>query len=237
MSEQTGGFDVQIGGSSEKGERKLVVEWPSREDLMGRMEKYIDENKLKMAEELKVEYQLADELEVAQISKIILGAKFMFLEMNKISPIPLDKHFSISDNYEYQERGTLMGVSKGGADACQIYVDSFWQLMADGVKNLEVVAMGAAVHEFAHMLYKQEAVGYGTSKKSQGWEEKEERRMSTESKTDAYLAVDPEIRARIWQLKFLKKYFPESEHTESVRSQLERGRAVKEIRRKTFAKV
>lgn len=234
MPEQFGKVEMQIGGS-EKLQRKLIVEWPKKEDLFFNRDKYIRDNMEKMEVELKRDYVMEDKVEIEQLAKIILSAKFMFVEMCKISPIPLEQTFTIIDSFDYRENGALMGVNPGKVDECVVFVDSFWQQMNNGLQNLDIKAMGGAVHEFAHMIYKQESNLYKQPKKIAGWQEGERRMMTSENETDAYLAVDLEIRARIWQLSFLKRYFPDSEDVKIVEKQLELGKKVRENRRKVFA--
>jgi hypothetical protein len=215
----------------EKRERKLTIEWPEKSVLLANRDKFVLENMEEMRIELKEDFVMEEGDPIDDMARIVLSAKFMFLEMNKISPIPMETSYQVIDNYDYKEEGDVMGINPGVDNYCDIYVYTLWEKFDEGWKDLDVFAMGSAVHEFAHLIYKQEAKLYKQPKKIAGLSESPKMRSSVESKYTAYLARDIEHRGRIWQLNFLKHYFPDSDYTYQVEVAIRTGKEIRRDRR------
>lgn len=230
MTDRTEEMGMIIGASEER-VRKLVIEWPTKEELLADKVKFIHDNEADMKNTLMRDFVMEDGEELDKLAQTVLCAKYIFSKMPQLSPIPIGETWLIIENFNYIKNGPLMTtITQKGRNRCTINVYSIWERLSHGDINLDVLVMSAAVHEFAHMIYKQEGIVHQNIPKLAGLNEEEKRLASHESISDAYLATDMEIRARLWQLSFLRHYFPDSEYISTIKKQLQRGEEVKRNR-------
>lgn len=220
MGEQNVGPNGRSTDSSEKTERKMIVRWPDKQEMIARRNLHFKTNKDALKNEIRKEYLLVDQEKLESLSRIGLGAVFMIEEMQRISPIKLKNPIKIISRFKFQstrDKGSILGVTlNGGTQELLIFYNTLDAMIDRDEEDLEILFMGAAVHEFAHLLYEQEGRVNRNIKKIIGWNENDGPKASFESSTEAYLAKEVEVRARIWQLNFLKRYFPNSVRRKSV---------------------
>lgn len=223
-------------------ERKLNIEWPNKEDLLRRRTEYIKENLAGVKPRIKEGLVLEEGKELDELVNILLSAKFILLEMQRIAPIPLEYPIEIVEDFEYhQKRPWFSRESENGKHKFTIYLNSFDQDFMDGKEDLGVLSMAGTVHEFAHMIYNQEANIHEPPRKIKGIEEAElyqkyGRLTSWETGDESYLSLDIETRARLWQLTFLRHFFPDSKYVDEVKKELEIGRETRRRRQSEIIK-
>lgn len=243
-------------GINEPGENSLKVEWPNKEELLGRMEDYVKSGWKTERKNLGEHYfWTADDEQVDQMTRLCLIAKFMVGEMQSISPMrigvpikviesrggDLNVAFSVNaavwkdtkvlaevdlrintdaikdeldietrwDTYQ-QEYDALIGEGK----APEVANNMADLLKKRRVESLDIWVMGTVVQEFAHMLYLQEWLDKKSERREKGMREynkySEKKFISIEEQISEHDRLDVERRARIWEMTFLKKFFPDS---------------------------
>lgn len=236
MDERT--MEQQNLQSPGKQEGLLGIEWPEKEKLLMDKNKYIEDHLIEMKRRI-IESGLVTEegVELNELAGIGLSAKFMLLEMQKISPIPFEGKTEIVDDFEYYEHEGWLSTTtdKTGKQVITIYLNVLDQMLVKGDSQLEAKIMSGSVHEFAHLLYYQEANIFGSSRKKHGLEENRlyqryGRLTSWESNDESYVSLDLETRARLWQLAFLKRYFADSKYIQIVEKELDLGRQTRSNR-------
>lgn len=101
----------------------------------------------------------------------------------------------------------------------------------DKIREADAQYLSAPIPEFAHMIYLQQAYGENPQKMKEVLlyykDEKYTKGLNELELKSLELATDLEIRSRIWQVKFLEKYFKYLEITRAVRTNLEQRQVLR----------
>jgi len=97
------------------------------------------------------------------------------------------------------------------------------------IADLDILMMEFAVHEFAHLIYAQGRFNRPTNRRVAGLNNamsffRREKYLSPDVRWENYLSLELETRARLWEVEFLRHYFPDSKFLDKVQEELRIGR-------------
>ncbi len=229
-------------------EGKFRVEWPSEKELISERDEYLENHMNEAIKEIHSYFPSEDEQVIKLVARMMAETIFMMKKIRKITPLYLgvetkvNKLFKIENNDSDLSMNELQNAKNEitGMDF-NIHLDAYLQNARDcatgafPVEELDAYALGGAVHEFAHIMYYWEAVK-GSKSKEHGkflLDNGPELGLVSHDPDEAYLGSDLEVRARRWELSFLKKYYPSSKMYRRVQKDLSLGQdALAMVRKK-----
>lgn len=225
-------MEVVISEVIDQKQERFKIAWPDKETLMIERDRFL-ENKIGERKELlsrRIEKISEDDLAI--LTRLTLGAEFMYSKMKEISPIKLELPNKTSLIYNKVNEGITFSVGRMVSEdkTSEVILFMWCQSLLDlikekknqksfSVEELDIYVMSTAVQEFAHMLYIQGAEK-GNKRKQYGLIENrgyQVLKMAGMEDESMYTDLNIEKSGRLWELDFLKHIFPES----SVRAEVE----------------
>ncbi len=214
-------------------ENTRKIDWPDNPEFFRMRDEYLKDHMEAASEQVKGLSRVGQR-EKPVVARLICEAMFMTDLMRKISPIKLEHPVNIKFIHDVKEDdisfGSKMSVTPKYNESGETLLSFDLTLNLDAVideaeSNLrnqklfesDAQYLSSPVHEFGHMLYIQEA------SKNPGRKQTEYKDLTGD--TDRYenlsevefdyllKASDLEIKGRLWQIAFLRKYFKHSNLT------------------------
>lgn len=219
-------------------ENQLKIDWPENSRMFQQRDNYISENLQAEIDSLKTITNFSRTY-IEDVARLVCEAKFSFELISKVSPLKLNYpvNFRLKTHQEEETEDdpvmSILPVTDDTGTALTAFVleinlneairQSIWY--KDKMRESDAQYLSTPVHEFAHMLYLQQAFGGNTEKMKEfliyNQDEEYTKGLSDLQLKNLELATDLEIRSRIWQIAFLEKYFKYSDITHEVRTKLE----------------
>ncbi len=237
-------FLSELHPSENRTENQLKIDWPENHEFFQQRDKYISDNLQAEMTALKAipNFRHTNQEEIA---RLVCEAKFSFDLISKISPLklnyPVNFRFKTNEVGEAEDDSVMSILPETNDDGTvlisfvltlnlnEVVSQSIWY--KDKTREADAQYLSSPVHEFAHMLYLQQAFGGNAEKMKEllihNQDEEYTKGLSDVQLKNLELATDLEIRSRIWQVTFLEKYFKYLEITREVRTNLEQRRVLR----------